>query len=361
VRILRLHVLLIGLVAVGAALRLWQYATNPSLDLDELALVRNIVGRPLRELLLTPLLFDQVVPQGFLLAEKSMVLLLGKTEYALRLLPLLSALASLVLFWRISVRVLRGFAAPVALALFALKPTFILYGAAVKQSAGDIAAVLLLMLLALALRARYPTRRRCLLTGVVGAIVAQYSQVAVLVLTGVGLALVLLALAERDAVRLCPLSITAGLWAVGAAAAVALGLQSMTPATHAYMLLYWQDGFMPLPSPGTVRMLSYGCGTGSTRRLTLRPSILHGMNGRDCMWGWRYSGYGLSGADFAMSLSCCLGHSLSRLSPHWPINIPSRVVLGCFSPHYSSSLLPKELSGHGVYGRPASPQWGRLA
>jgi hypothetical protein len=60
-------------MAVGAVLRVWQYIGNPSFELDELALARNIVERPLWKLLLTPLLFDQVAPQGFLLSEKGIV------------------------------------------------------------------------------------------------------------------------------------------------------------------------------------------------------------------------------------------------------------------------------------------------
>src|SRR5437867_4336034 len=113
---------LLGLVAVGAVLRLWQYAGNASLDLDELAGARNIVDHPLRTLLLTPLAFNRVAPPGFLLVEGGAVALLGHTEEALRLFPLLCALTSLVLFWRLAEWVLHGLAIPFAMALLALSP-----------------------------------------------------------------------------------------------------------------------------------------------------------------------------------------------------------------------------------------------
>jgi hypothetical protein len=239
---------LVGIMAVGAVLRVWQYFGNPSFELDELALARNIVERPLWKLLLTPLLFDQVAPQGFLLSEKGIVLVLGDTEYALRLGPLVCSFVSLVLFWRISLEVLRGLAAPFAVALFALRPTFVLYGATLKQYSSDIAAVLLLTLLALKLRPHYATWPQYLLIGAIGLLVVQWSQAAVLTLLGLGCALMLLALAKQKTSTLRALSITLALWAVGAVSAVVMGVQSLTAATHTYMQLYWREGFMPWQS-----------------------------------------------------------------------------------------------------------------
>ena len=55
---------------IGAGLRAWQYAAGTSLWLDELAVAQNVVSRPIGELLLRPLVWDQVAPTGFLLAEK---------------------------------------------------------------------------------------------------------------------------------------------------------------------------------------------------------------------------------------------------------------------------------------------------
>jgi hypothetical protein len=73
----------------GAALRLWQYAGNASLWLDELALARNIVDEHLGTLLAGRLDYNQVAPPGFLFCEKIAATLLGPSEAALRLFPLL--------------------------------------------------------------------------------------------------------------------------------------------------------------------------------------------------------------------------------------------------------------------------------
>src|SRR5215510_14500552 len=91
------HGFILALLGCGAVLRLWQYFGNASFWLDELALVRNIVDRPLSELLLQPLAYSQIAPPGFLLIEKGLLTFLGNHEYVLRWFPLLCGLFSLVL------------------------------------------------------------------------------------------------------------------------------------------------------------------------------------------------------------------------------------------------------------------------
>src|SRR5687767_15052923 len=83
--------LLIAAVAIGCVLRLWQYLTDTSLWLDEIALARGILDLDLRSLLLQPLPYDQVAPKGFLLVQKLAVLALGRSDYILRLFPFLSS------------------------------------------------------------------------------------------------------------------------------------------------------------------------------------------------------------------------------------------------------------------------------
>jgi hypothetical protein len=81
----RRRIVIVGLLASGAALRLWQYAADTSFWVDEITLAHNIVGRPLRRLLFEPLAFDQIAPKGFLLVQKLAALGLGPSELALRL------------------------------------------------------------------------------------------------------------------------------------------------------------------------------------------------------------------------------------------------------------------------------------
>jgi 4-amino-4-deoxy-L-arabinose transferase-like glycosyltransferase len=243
----RRRALMIGLLAIGAALRLWQYAADTSFWRDEVALAHNIVEHPLRRLLLESLAGDQVAPKGFLLVQKLAVMVLGPSELAMRLFPLLCGLAAFVLFWRLAERVLGGRAALVAVALFAFGIPFIRYAAEAKQYGVDIAATVTLMLLAVGLIERQPTVRRCVASGLAGIVIVSFSQAAVLVMAGLGAVLAARWLVGRDRRMLRPVVITVPLWAAASLAALVVARHSMTPETQAYMYSYWRGSFLPWP------------------------------------------------------------------------------------------------------------------
>ena len=80
---------------------MWQYVSHASLWIDEAALARNIIDRPVSALFF-PLDYAQVAPPGFLLIQKAVVLTIGASEYALRLFPLLCGVAALLVFARLA-------------------------------------------------------------------------------------------------------------------------------------------------------------------------------------------------------------------------------------------------------------------
>jgi len=104
------------LVGLGAALRIFQYASDTSFWFDELSLVRNLVHRSAAQLATEPLRYDQVAPVGFLVAEKGISRVLGESDLAFRFLLLPIGLAALVLFVPLARRVLDGYAVPFAVA-----------------------------------------------------------------------------------------------------------------------------------------------------------------------------------------------------------------------------------------------------
>src|SRR5262245_43983586 len=129
---------IIACLVLGAVLRVWQYAANTSLWLDEIALAQGILQLDLRPLLTSPLPYDQLAPTGFLLLQKLAVMGLGPTEYALRLVPFTCSLIALLLFARVAARLLEGIGPLVAVALFATGTSFIVFSAIVKQYAIDV-------------------------------------------------------------------------------------------------------------------------------------------------------------------------------------------------------------------------------
>ncbi|MGH2793436.1 MAG: glycosyltransferase family 39 protein, partial [Actinomycetota bacterium] len=128
-------------IIVGSAVRIQQFLFRRSLWLDEAALAVSIVGRSYGDLL-DPLAFGQIAPAGFLWIERFMVGLVGDNEYGLRLFPLLSGIASLVLFHRLSRRVLSPAVAPLATILFAITSTAVYYSGEVKPYSSDVLATL---------------------------------------------------------------------------------------------------------------------------------------------------------------------------------------------------------------------------
>jgi hypothetical protein len=235
------------LLVIGVVLRIWAYAANTSLSLDEILLSRNILALPLRDLVTQPLRLDQVAPRGFLLVEKVAVLALGERELALRLFPFLCGIAGLFLFRRLAERALDGVAVPFAVALFALGVPFISYAVQVKQYMVDATAAILILHLALGLRDQRVSTTHLLLVGLFGWIVIWFSQASVLVMGGIGIAFGVQWLVRRDRATMRALLITMPLWATAAVVAIVSGKRSMTPATQEFMDDFWRPGFFPLP------------------------------------------------------------------------------------------------------------------
>ncbi len=232
---------------LGAGLRLWQWRLGTSFFLDELAVLHNLVTRPVAQLIGQPLADEQVTPPLFLLAEKACLGLLGRSELALRLPALLATLAALPLLWGVARRVLAPPLVPLALLAFAAGFTFIYYGSQVKQYAGDVAATLLVQWLALRLRAaRPPTLRGWVGAALAGGLLPFYSHVSVLVLAGCGAALVLLAALDAGRPRLRATAAVVAVWAVSCGLGLLLSEAALTPTTRTFQHFFWHAGLLPL-------------------------------------------------------------------------------------------------------------------
>jgi hypothetical protein len=237
------------LVAVGAALRIFQYASDTSFWFDELSLVRNLVHRSAAQLATEPLRYDQVAPVGFLLAEKGISRLLGESDLAFRALLLPVGLAALVLFVPLARRLLDGCAVPFAVAMFAIGAPFVRYTAEVKPYGIDMFAVIAMSLVTLRLRDPGATAARYVGAGLSGAVLVWFSQATVLTLAGLGGALLLAWILERDQPTARALRIAVPIWAAACVAAAAVTFALVSPATRAFMDQFWRlrGGFPPWP------------------------------------------------------------------------------------------------------------------
>jgi hypothetical protein len=232
-------------VALGAGVRIQQFAMRRSLWLDEALLARNIVDRGMRDLL-EPLGGNQGAPPGFLWLARLSVLAGGRNEYALRLLPLVAGLLLLPLVWVLARRVLDRPAAALATVVAAGAPALVRYSAEVKQYGVDATVAVGLVLLALTVGSgRGRDMRAVVALGVVGALAVWLSHPAVFVLAGCGSVLLLDAAWRRDRYGVVVAGAVAGLWALSFGALYAVSLRRLTE--NDALTGYWTAGFVPRP------------------------------------------------------------------------------------------------------------------
>jgi len=235
------------LVCLGILILLSEYARNRSLWLDEALLSLNILERSFSGLL-SPLSYPQWAPVGYLLVEKFLVVLLGGSEYVLRLFPLLCGVASIVLFSRLVRRILDPLGAMIALGLFVVTDPLIYYASEAKPYSCDVTVSLLLLLQSIEFLEEAPSLRTAVTLGIAGALAVWFSYPAVFVLGACGVVLLLSVLHDRNSPRLAALGATFATWAVGTAACWQMSRRSL--ARNEFLELFWNAAFLPSPLAG---------------------------------------------------------------------------------------------------------------
>lgn len=237
---------LIGVpLALGVALRIWQWTAQRSLWIDELWIAQNVRDRDLGRLLFEPLANHQVAPPGFLAAVESSTWLFGPGERSLRLVPFLMALLALFLVWRVGSRFLTGVPLAGAILLSGVSPALIWYGGEAKQYSGDVAWSLLLVLFALRHLEDPRDLRRAVWAAVLGGVALISSHAAVLTGFVIGGVLLWDWTRDREAAEIRSLAVLGAGWAIGAAIATWASLRFTTPEVRQFMRDFWAEGFAP--------------------------------------------------------------------------------------------------------------------
>jgi hypothetical protein len=231
----------LAFVVLGVLARVRQWAGGRSLWLDEVLIADNLVHRGFGELATEPLAHFQVAPLLWAELEHLSVALFGSGERALRLLPLLAGIATVLVTWVLARRLLPQVLVPVAVLLVALHPSLIYYSNEVKQYSSDVLVVLLVGLLAQHVpshTADGPALRRLTLAGVV---VVWLSHVSVFALGGVSLALVLRPLMSRDVQRGVRVALVLSPWVASFLLSYAVTLHSVENSTEVYN--FWRHTY----------------------------------------------------------------------------------------------------------------------
>jgi hypothetical protein len=132
-------------IALGIALRVRALIFNAPFYVDEAMLARNVEDRPFLQLFHS-LDGNQAAPPGFLVLQKFVASLFGRTEFAYRILPFISSLIVLWLTWVLARKILDRVGVMAACAIVSLSWPLVYYAAANKQYEVEalIACVLLL-------------------------------------------------------------------------------------------------------------------------------------------------------------------------------------------------------------------------
>ena len=230
-----------GVVLVGAALRLAAYLAVRSLWLDEAMLANNIVGRTFGALL-GPLGEGQAAPWLFLLGERAVAVVLGPTELALRLLPLVAGILLPWLVWLTTKQLADEETGLVAAAIAALSPLLLYYSNEVKPYGIDAFVSAALLYATVRVLDDAADRRRWLGLVVAGAVGVVAAFPSAFVLAACWGALIASADVRRSvhARRMLPLS--AGIWAATFTLPYVLVIRGAT--TDAFLTSYFGDRFL---------------------------------------------------------------------------------------------------------------------
>ncbi|WP_337177053.1 hypothetical protein [Paludisphaera sp.] len=237
------RIVLIG-VAVGVALRLWEYATLRSLYMDEVALLTNLVGVPVFDFA-HELKQDQLAPPGFLVVERLLVRLPMWVGASGRLLPLACGVLSMFLVAPLARRYVDRLAAPIAVWLLALSDHLIYYSAEIKPYTVDLVAAMTTLLLAVPPAPGEPTRRRLRALAIWGAVAPWFSFPVVFVLAGVGLHLVARAWRAEGARGAAKAAAVGGAWLVSFLGCFLISRSIVSKRD--FLWVWWDFAFLPIP------------------------------------------------------------------------------------------------------------------
>jgi hypothetical protein len=225
--------------------RLVQYLSGRPFWDDELFLRTNLMSRSYGELL-NSLDNVQAALIGFLWVSKSVALIAGYDEYALRFYPLVMGLGCTVLLYLLCLRIAPK-STPFVLFLFAVSNIFIYYTSEFKPYSSDAFFALLLWLLIL-IYIQEHSRSALITWSLIGMIAVWFSYPVVFVISGIGLVLILLTAWRRQFAKSGRLIFACSIPAISFMIAYALFYQHVARGSDlsVAMLDYWQQSFVSL-------------------------------------------------------------------------------------------------------------------
>lgn len=179
--------ILFFVILLGVLLRVHAYLLNNWMYPDEVVLgVNLLLTKDYSKFLFAPLVASQAAPGLFLLLSKLSSTIFGWSNYALRLIPLISGLLSIVAFYFLCEKTLsRSWTKILALLLFCTNFQLLFYSQFFKPYSSDVLIAILVLLVALSLDIKKITLKQALGLGVLSSVAFYFSFPVLFVVSGV--------------------------------------------------------------------------------------------------------------------------------------------------------------------------------
>ncbi len=229
-------------VLLGIILRIAQFLYNRSLTEGEAPLAMNIIERSFGDLFRT-LDYNQAAPIGFLFLQKLFSLLLGTGEMALRMLPLITGIMAIYIFYRLAHQTIDEIAVVFAMILFAVCDHLIYFTSEIKPYSSDVTIALIITILGYSLVKSKPSLKSLLIFSIITAVSLWFSFAALFI--WLGFAVIIFYQSTKKQIAWYVLLISV---ALPAASLLTYNLISLRHIANQESLTgVWQAAFMPLP------------------------------------------------------------------------------------------------------------------
>jgi uncharacterized membrane protein len=200
-----------AVIGLGILIRVFHFVVNRSLWLDEIYLSSSLLKMNLAQLISSPLDYQQQAPLGLLVLVKTSVMTFGNNEMALRLIPLIFGIISLIAFYKLANQFLSPAGAFISIAIIASAPFLIFHSVEIKQYSSEM----LMTIIALLLYTKYGKMQgwnSLLIWGFSGALILWFSYSVIFVLSGIACGLSLYHIVKKNWQSLLYLLVPFSLW-----------------------------------------------------------------------------------------------------------------------------------------------------
>jgi len=239
------RIFLIFIFVYGIYIRLVEYLANRSVWFDEAYMALDIIGKSFFELLTQTQPATYTAPLGFVLLTKLLVLLLGKSEFVFRAIPLISSFVSFFVLYQLLIKCLPKKFALLPLFLFATSYELLRYATEFKPYSSDVLFALVIPLTAISVSNNKYTFKTGITYGIIGAIVLWFSFPSLFMLGGVGIVLFFSYVVEKKWENIKNLLISFFCWSVSFILMYFLFLKKI--GSNISLKNYWEHSYMPLP------------------------------------------------------------------------------------------------------------------